>query len=65
MLDKSEWDRIRGHMQFLHKDAEHEEKQMLREKLKEKSISVVKEWEKSMQVRKYIAWSYFERRIQI
>lgn len=52
-------------MQFLHKDAEHEEKQMLREKLKEKSISVVKEWEKLMQVRKYIAWSYFERRIQI
>ncbi|GFG36523.1 hypothetical protein Cfor_03219, partial [Coptotermes formosanus] len=49
VLDKSEWDRIRGHIQLLHKDAEYEEKQMLWEKLKEKSIFMVKDWEKTIQ----------------
>jgi hypothetical protein len=64
VLDKSEWDRIKGHMQFLHKDAEYEDQRMLREKLRKKSILMVKDWEKTRQVRKYISWSYFERRIQ-
>jgi hypothetical protein len=65
VLDKSEWDRIRGHIQLLHKDAEYEEKQMLWEKLKEKSIFMVKDWEKTIQVRKYMVWSCFERRLKI
>ena len=51
VLDKSERDRIQGHVQFLHKDAEYEDQQMLQEKLKEKSILMVKDWEKTRQVR--------------
>jgi hypothetical protein len=50
VLDKSEWDRITGHRQFLHKDAEYEENRMLREKLKRKSIFMVKDEENTMQV---------------
>jgi hypothetical protein len=49
-LGKSEWDRITGHRQFLHKDAEYEENQMLQEKLKEKSIFMVKDEENTIQV---------------
>jgi hypothetical protein len=51
VLDKSERDRIQGHVQFLHKDAEYEDQQMLQEKLKDKSILMVKDWEKTRQVR--------------
>jgi hypothetical protein len=29
VLEKSKWDRIKGHMQFLHKDAEFKDQQML------------------------------------
>jgi len=50
VLNKSEWDRITGHRQFLHKDTEYEESQMLREKPKEKSIFMVKDEENTMQV---------------
>jgi hypothetical protein len=50
VLDKAEWDRITGHRQFLHKDAEYEENKMLQEKLKRKSIFMVKDEENTMQV---------------
>jgi len=50
VLNKSEWDRITGHRQSLHKDAEYEENQMLGEKLKGKSIFMVKDEENTMQV---------------
>jgi len=60
VLDKSEWDRITGHRQFMHKDTEYEENQMLREKLRGKSIFMVKDAENTIQVWKYMAWSCFE-----
>lgn len=50
VLDKSEWDRITGHRKFVHKDAEYEENQMLQEKLKGKSIFMVKDEKNKMQV---------------
>ena len=49
-------------MQFLHKDGEYEDQRMLRRKLQEKSILMVKDWEKTRQVRKSLS---FQRRIQI
>ena len=55
VLEKSEWDRIKGHMQFLHKDAAYKDQQMLWEKLNKKSILMTKDWEQTRQVRKYIS----------
>jgi hypothetical protein len=59
VLEKSEWDRIRGHTQFLHKDAEYAEQQnRLQENLKEYSRFTTKDWKNTFQVRKDIAFTY-------
>ncbi|KAJ4440073.1 hypothetical protein ANN_08205 [Periplaneta americana] len=50
VLDKSEWNRIKGHMQFLYKDTEYaEEQHMMREKIKEKSQLIIKDWDNTLQ----------------
>lgn len=66
VIHKSEWDRIRAHTQLLQKDEEYREQQhMLQEKLKEKSKLMIKDWENTLQVRKYKTWICFQRGIKI
>jgi hypothetical protein len=62
VLDKSELERIREHTQFFQKDIEYAKQQyMLREKLKEESRLMVKDWHNTLQVSKCITWTYFRR----
>jgi hypothetical protein len=66
VIHKSEWDRIRAHTQLLQKDEEYREEQhMLQEKLKEKSKLMIKGWQNTLQVRNYMNWTCFHRRIKI
>jgi hypothetical protein len=53
VIQKSEWDRIRAHTQYLQKAEECKEQQnILQEKLKEKSKLMIRDWENTLQVRK-------------
>jgi hypothetical protein len=66
VLGKLEWDRITGHNNFLHRDAEYaEEQHRAHENLKEYSKFMIKDWQNTLQVRKHFLSAPFHWSIKI